>query len=448
MIESLKTILPRDWVRDEWSIEMYDWGERVRLFRDYYDGNHRARLTENMKNMLRVTGSQYDQFNENYCPLVVDTFADRLIADDIVSGDPTVDQFVQSVLRRNRWDGLQMDIHDAAIRDGDTFALVEYDSQQEAVVIHHEPCWDGDTGMLVVYDRQLRNIIAAIKVWYEGAADARRVNVYYSDRVEKYRADETGYGLLPFVDEDTDENGRVDWLVGQVPVVHYRNRVRSRERYGVSELASVVPLQDALNRGLMSMVMVSELTAFAMRVAKGFEPPDEISPGMWVTIAAEGLSRDQVADAYTLEAGGIVPFIDQANHIVEQISTISRTPLGHLGGSDAVSGESLKQRESGLLAKVRRAQVRFGNVHEDLLALAIKVYNVYGESTIGDNVSLRCVWRDAEVRNDAEQIANAMMTRDILGDRETVRLLANVYGFTVEDQERILTDVSNQTRMN
>lgn len=448
MIESLKTILPRDWVRDEWSIEMYDWGERVRLFRDYYDGNHRARLTENMKNMLRVTGSQYDQFNENYCPLVVDTFADRLIADDIVSGDPTVDQFVQSVLRRNRWDGLQMDIHDAAIRDGDTFALVEYDSQQEAVVIHHEPCWDGDTGMLVVYDRQLRNIIAAIKVWYEGAADARRVNVYYSDRVEKYRADETGYGLLPYVDEDTDENGRVDWLVGQVPVVHYRNRVRSRERYGVSELASVVPLQDALNRGLMSMVMVSELTAFAMRVAKGFEPPDEISPGMWVTIAAEGLSRDQVADAYTLEAGGIVPFIDQANHIVEQISTISRTPLGHLGGSDAVSGESLKQRESGLLAKVRRAQVRFGNVHEDLLALAIKVYNVYGESTISDNVSLRCVWRDAEVRNDAEQIANAMMTRDILGDRETVRLLANVYGFTVEDQERILTDVSNQTRMN
>ena len=440
MLSTIYEMLPRTLVRDEWLTETDDWGDRVKLFRDYYDGNHRSKLTGNMKRMLRISGEQHDQFNENYCGLVVDTYADRLLVDRIEGDSEEASDWSEQLLTVNRWDGLQMDLHEAAIRDGDTFLLLEYDNERGRVVLSHEPCWDGETGMIVVYDRRLKNILIAVKIWYEGVDDARRVNFYYPDRVEKYIADESGYGMLPFVDESTDERGVAEWLPGVVPVVHYRNRQRTRTQYGISELASVVPLQDALNRGLMSMVMTAELTAFLIRVAKGFEPPAEVSPGMWITIGAEGLTNDMVADAFTLEPGGIVPFIDQANHLIEQIATISRTPLPTTLGGDNASGEALKQRESGLLAKVRKAQVKVGNAHEDMMQLAALIHDTFSPTRAPISDDWRCVWRDPQIRNEAEMIANALAVRDIVGDRETLRLLGEVYGYGMAKQQEIIEE--------
>ena len=444
MLSTIYEMLPRTLVRDEWLVETDDWGDRVKLFRDYYDGNHRSKLTGNMKRMLRISGDAHDQFNENYCGLVVDTYADRLLVERMQGNDDEATNWATELLDANRFDGLQMDIHEATIRDGDTFVLLEYDSDSDSVVFSHEPCWNGETGMIAVYDRRLKNILVAVKVWYEGLDDARRVNFYYPDRVEKYIGDESGYGMQPYVDDSTDERGIAEWLPGFVPVVHFRNRARTMTQYGISELASVVPLQDALNRGLMSMVMTAELTAFLIRVAKGFEPPAEVSPGMWITIGAEGLSNDQVADAFTLEPGGIVPFIDQANHLIEQIATISRTPLPTtLGGANA-SGEALKQRESGLLAKVRKAQVKIGNSHEDMMRMAVMLYNTFAPTRAPESI-WRCVWRDAQVRNEAQMIQNALAIRDIVGERETLRLIAEVYGYGMGKQEEIQQEKQAQT---
>ena len=444
MLSTIYEMLPKTLVRDEWLVETDDWGDRVKLFRDYYDGNHRSKLTGNMKRMLRISGDAHDQFNENYCGLVVDTYADRLLVERMQGDSDEATEWATELMDANRFDGLQMDIHEATIRDGDTFVLLEYDNETDRVVFSHEPCWDGETGMIAVYDRRLKNILIAVKVWYEGLDDARRVNFYYPDRVEKYIADESGYGMQPYVDDSTDERGIAEWLPGVVPVIHYRNRMRTMTQYGISELASVVPLQDALNRGLMSMVMTAELTAFLIRVAKGFEPPAEVSPGMWITIGAEGLSNDQVADAFTLEPGGIVPFIDQANHLIEQIATISRTPLPTTLGGDSASGEALKQRESGLLAKVRKAQVKVGNSHEDLMRVAVLLHNTFS-ATRAPISDWRCVWRDAQVRNEAQMIQNALAVRDIVGERETLRLIAEVYGYGMGKQEEIQQEKQAQT---
>lgn len=444
MLSTIASMLPRGLVRDEWDTEHHDWGERVKLFRDYYDGNHRLKLTGNMKRMLRVSGDQHDQFNDNFCGLIVDTYADRLLVQSIAGDSDEATEFSETLLDANRFDGLQMDIHEATARDGDTFVLLEYDTDADRVVLHHEPCWDGETGMIAVYDRRLKNIIVAIKVWYEGDDDQRRVNFYYADRVEKYIADESGYGMQPYTDDSTDERGVAEWLPNVVPVIHYRNKMRTSTQFGISELSSVIPLQDALNRGLMSMVMTGELTAFSIRVAKGFMPPAELSPGMWVTIGENGLTPDMVADAYTLEAGGIVPFIEQANHLIEQIATISRTPLpSTLGGANA-SGEALKQRETGLLAKVRKAQVKIGNAHEDMMALAAIIHNTYATTSVPDS-SWRTIWQDAEIRNESQMIANALSVREIVGDRETLRLIADVYGYDMQKQEQIVAEQQQRT---
>ena len=61
----------------DWSANVTRWGEGVALWRKYSAGEHRAKLTAAMRDMLRISGAVTDQFNDNYCEMVVDRLADR-----------------------------------------------------------------------------------------------------------------------------------------------------------------------------------------------------------------------------------------------------------------------------------------------------------------------------------------------------------------------------------
>ena len=450
MLEQIETMLG-SMVRDEWAAEVEAQGEKVLLYRQYADGEHRAKLTPEMKQMLRISGDALDQFNANYCDLVVATMADRLTVERIEGGDDA-SEWAEALLRYNRFDGFQMDVHEATIRDGDTFVMLGYDNDAQMPTFHHEPAWDGDTGMIVVYDRMRVNILVAIKVWYEAnpassgedSTDDKRINIYYPDRVEKYWSAEGGDSLDPIGEEPTPWKMTSGEAVG-VPVIHFRNRARSRTTTGISELASVIPLQDALNRNLTSMVTTSELSAFQIRVAKGFDPPTNLSPGMWVVIGPEGLDKDQVADADTMEQAQLVPFINQAYFLIDQIGNVSRTPMAGNMGGDSQSGEALKQREVGLLGKIGRFQVKTGNAWEDVMQMAARVQTAFGSKQPPQVQTWNTKWKDAQIRNDAETIQNAMMVADLVGEAETLRLVGKVFGWDEAKIKMIMAEKASET---
>lgn len=418
-------------VRSTWANEVRHQGTLVRLFRDYYSGNHRARLEPHMKEMLRVSGNELDQFNINYCETVVQSMADRLAITSIEGGTKEASLWASDVLDANRVDGLQMDVHEAALRDGVTYVMVAYDNEQQMPVLAHEPAWDGDVGMIAIRDRTGKTIIAAIKVWYEG--DDKRVNLYLPEQVEKYAL--TDGALKPLGDPEAWV-GRDAQQIG-VPVVAFGA--------GRSELAPVIPMQDALNRTLVSMVMTGELTAFQIRIALGFDPPAKVTPGMWVVIGKEGLSKDQIVDAKVLPQGQLVPFISQAEFLINQIATVSRTPIPAAMGGDNASGEALKQREVGLLGKIRRFHVRGGNSWEDVMTMAAAVQRAFGRRQPPASDRWWTRWEEAEMRNDAEVVANALSVRELVGDRETLRLVANVFDYDDSDVDRVLKERDAQT---
>lgn len=428
-----KILMGEGLVREGWANDMREWGERVALYRRYYEGDHRVYLTDVMQKLLQSN----EGFQDNYCELVVNTMTDRLQLSGVGSDDEAANDWAGEVMRRNRFDALQLDVHQAVIRDGDTFVLVEYDEAKGAVAVHHEEAFDGVEGMMVVYGRKRREIVAAVKIWHE--VEGRRVNVYYVDRVAKY--------LIRDAEEDSGDGGKLEpigedvkWLPGRVPVVHFKNRAGSRDLTGVSEIKAAIPLNDALNRTLVSMVMTSELTAFPLRVAKGFTPPATLEPGMWVTIGAEGIDKDMQVDAFTLEAGGITSLIEQCEMLIDQIGTVTLTPLPSLSGSASASGEALKERKDGLVGKVQRAQTRLGNAWEDMLALASVVHNTFSVSQINSDAMWDARWRDAQVRNDVEVIQNAVAVRDAVGEREFLRLIGGVFGYTDDKIEAIMAE--------
>src|SRR5690606_31008791 len=59
-----------------------------------------------------------------------------------------------------------------------------------------------------------------------------------------------------------------------VPVFHVANNGRTGE-YGRSEIEPVIPLQDALNKTLMDMLIAMEFAAYPQRYIIGAEPENE-----------------------------------------------------------------------------------------------------------------------------------------------------------------------------
>jgi hypothetical protein len=144
-----------------------------------------------------------------------------------------------------------------------------------------------------------------------------------------------------------------------------------------------------------------------------------------------------MVDMKQLPASSLVPYIDQANFIVEQMSQITRTPLMRISG-DTASGESLKQKEVGLIAKVEKAQIRLGESWEWTIELANLVAKTYGKVSAPKLGRCMALWEGAQIRNDSEIIANALAVADRIGDEAFLKLIAPVFGWDGETVQGIL----------
>lgn len=449
---SLNTQLTSRFGVDTWVNEQELRAKQVAKYRKYYDGEHDVKLTDAMKEALREKDT-LSPFSDNYCELVVDQFADRLTLQGISADNEAATKWAGEILTDNRLDGLQTSIYNSTIMDGETFLLVDY--FENKVRFTHETAYDGSEGMLILYERTNATVpTLAIKVWLVSVltetvvngqtqtalTDVTRTTVYYSDRIERY---ENG---VPITSPQDIRPGVQENPLGRVPVIHFKNKPSKRKKAGKSEIASVIPLQNTLNRTLVSMVMTSEYTAFQMLIAYGFDPPTTVSPGGWIKVPQnEGDTGENKVDR--VPAGSIEPFVAQANWIITQIATVSKTPLPGFEQSGE-SGEAKKQREAGMLAKIRSAHVSLGNAWEDVMRMAWDVQDTYG-SRPPAYTQFTAKWVGAEVRNDSEVIANANAVREFIPRIEYLRLIAPVFGWTDQKIQEIadMSESEEKVRM-
>lgn len=420
-------------------------GKLVRLFREYHEGQHRLKLTGEMRKMMQIGDDRLDRYNDNYCEMVVSKLGDRLVLDTVENGSEAAQEWAEALMRANRMDALQIAVHEAALRDGETFVMAEYQDGR-GTLLAHELAWDGASGILPVYDGRGETLVAAAKVWLDG--DVTRVNIYYQQSVAKYTAFESELQLIS--EEDTTRLGSAPG----VPLVAFRNQGGGR-----SELVNIVPLQDSLNRTLVSMVMNGELTAFSLLFAVGFKPPAGVTPGMIIHAMIEdengkpivASDRDEaeayaaLMDAYKLEriqGGSVVELIGQAEFLIDQISTISSTPIPSRRGSGNISGEALKQLDISLLGKARRAQVQIGNAWEDVFALAGRVEALYAANLPPKAEAWYARWKNSEIRNDADIRETAKLLHEWGYEREALRVLSqsSQVQYSEEDIERLLSE--------
>lgn len=375
-------------------------------YRQYYDGDHPTQLTERQRKYLALRTDV--NFCANYCQVVVDALAERLKVSGFVCKDNALSELIADWWRENRMDEVQNDVHAATIRDGDTFVIVEWDNDLGRPRFVHNLANDGTAGVQVTYSDEGKVPLFATKRWVTvvggNAGKERRLNIYFSSWVEKYIShDDTESGEwrryqepgepwpLPWVDREGRPLG--------IPVIHFRNK-GGGQSHGLSELANVTPLQDALNKILIDYVAACDSTGFQMIFISGHDPETnvEVGPGRFIW------TESPDARAQVLRAADMRGLKDSMSDMVIQVAGVSRTPQYYFQGiGEPPSGESLKAQETGLVSKAKNRQVSFGNSWEDVLRMGIKLEQTFGKSK-PDAGLIECQWRDPETRNDESHL--------------------------------------------
>src|SRR5262249_15133666 len=149
----------------------------------------------------------------------------------------------------------------------------------------------------------------------------------------------------------------------------------------------VIPLQDAINKLSADMIVASEYAAFPQRWVTGVEipvyPEGHPSAGQPLPSIAGFLSgadrvmavEDQNARFGNFAVSDPGIYVNAIQSFIQHIAAQTRTPPHYLLGAmgSFPSGESLKATETGLVAKVKRKQLAFGEGWEEAMRLAFMV---------------------------------------------------------------------------
>lgn len=404
--------------------------------REYYDGIHASQLTARLREFLNVYGENH--FTVNYCPMVVNAKADRLKVSAFESEDDAQNDILWRWWRRNRMDRKQNIVHRQAVRDGDTFVLVEWDEEADMPRFYIEPAFAGD-GVMVYYSEERRDEIEfASKHWRvqygKHAGKMRRLNLYYPNRIEKYVShDEIGAGMWrPYVTGDAPPDAIQPGMLGEaavhwftadgtengtplgVPVVHFKHN-DTGEGYGTSHLANVMPVQDTVNKMMIDLLAASDAAGFSLLVGYGTTAwtDTKVGPG-----AVAAVSKPPTeAKLERLAGDNPVNLLNVYNALVMEIARISGTPISYFQLSGQVAAEgTLKQQEVALISQVQKSQTDFGNGWEDCMQIARRMHNAFStEAELDTDAIIDTVWEPAETRNEKEQVEVLAIQVDKLG---------------------------------
>lgn len=382
----------------------------------YYDGAHNLAFAG--EKFLEAFGGMFHAFADNWCGVVVDAVEERLNVEGFrVDPKGGADAAAWAIWQRNEMDAQSQLGHQEALIGGAAYAVVWPDGDDKA-----EITVESAANTIVEYHPKFRRQRrAGLRLWmddwgFEHAELILADDVYLfrskGKRTDVADAARSQWIPDPAESEKIDDIGRMANELGEVSIIELMNRPRLRVARRVqwaahSEIASIIPLQDGINKMIADMLVASEFAAFKQRILIGYEgerdengveqPPNwKPGPGRvnWVA--------DDKIKVETFDAADLSNFTTAIELLVQHVASISRTPPHYLNASaDRLSGESIKAAETGLVAKTRRKMRPFGEAWEDVMRLSGKIEK---NAALTEATAMETIWADPETRTEAEHI--------------------------------------------
>ena len=337
--------------------------------------------------------------------LAVDSLAERLnVVGFRIDGQP--DDDLWSAWRSCDMQDAATQCHTEALAVGRSFAIVWARAGQPLISV------ESPRQVQVERDPATRAVTAAVKRWAE-YGKARAV-VYGPEVITRFTSDaaipqqwpadpvdQQGFGFPP---DSWTVSGETANPLGAVPVVPFINRGRLLDLEGVSEMAPILDLADALNKVMSDSLVSSEFYSRPRRWVTGLEivededgnPVDPFSSEasrVWQSEAPE--TRFGSFDGGSLDSYGTLVGI-----ITQQIGALAGLPPHYLGvhQDQPASADAIRSSESSLVTRALGKQRSFGSSWAQVAALAVAARDGADPS----QVRAETMWQSSETRTPAQ----------------------------------------------
>lgn len=347
-------------------------------------------------------GDRLQSLSINFCALAVDALSERLrLQGFTVDGQPDLELW--ETFNRTMLDGEQS-VHLDALALGSSYVSVWSDGTLPVALPEHP------AQVVTTSNPVTREVDSALKRWtQDGKAHAvlygrDRITTYESNSYVPQDATAPTFSVGAIPSTGWTATGSVPNPLGVVPVVPFVNASRLIEPYGVSEMAGIADLNDALTKILVDMLVTSESSAQPRRWATGIEVEvddngNAYDPWEGRTTTAQSESPDAKFGQFS--PSDLSAYRNAAELLVRQIGALSGLPPQQLGlhADSAMSADAIRAAEASLVAKAEQRQKQFGKSWADVARLMVAIRDGRDPRTV--NVS--CVWGDPASRSTAQE---------------------------------------------
>jgi Phage portal protein, SPP1 Gp6-like len=400
---------------------------RAREFQDYYEGEQGVIALLDTEER-RTFKTFLDESGANWCELIVNAVAERLQVVGFRFGDDQASEAAWTIWQANQMDADSELVQTDALVMGSSFVLVQPDE-------------DNPTGVAITAESPLQ-----ATVLYQPGNRRRRL---------------AGYKRFPEVPGEPGRNIEVlitpeeiitwnPWEIGPEVYPNPAGTVGLIELvpqprtvgWPRSELAPAVAIQDRIQTILFNRCVAMDYGAFrqiwatgikiardVIRTADGGEVvkvtrPFDIGANRLLTNENDGGKFGAFQES-TL--GGYLASVEQD---VTMLAAITQTPAHYLTGHLVnLSADAIKAAETGLVAKVRRRSLHFGEGYEEAMRLALQLAG----NPAAVDTSAEVIWADFETRSEGQRV-DALVKMATLGVPREV--LWQRWGATPQEIER------------
>ncbi|MFK0295483.1 phage portal protein [Streptomyces sp. NPDC090442] len=385
----------------------------IRKYADYYEGRQ-ATMPFSQNLYSTAFGDAFREWSDNFCALVIDAVLERLsVVGFRLTDDPDADADAHDIWMRNNMPVQSSAAHLDAMVHGEAYAIVWAGVDNEPVI----SCESAEQ-VVVQYRPGSRTEIEAAAKFYRDDFGREYVSLWTADYT--YTSFSDGRQWYEPVQDPNP--------LGVVPVVPISNRARLTGD-PVSDLQSIVPLQDAINKTATDALVASEMAAFPARFVTGLEIVED---GDGRPIEPFRIAIDKVLQAEDPQARfGQFAAADLSNYrvlidlLTQHLASLARVPYHYMldSGGQPATGEGAEAAEYGLIAKSRERILHFGRAWVEVMRLA---FLVKGDSR-ADCHTAEVIWADVENRSEAQHM-DALIKLKALG--VPVEVLWERAGFT------------------
>lgn len=379
-------------------------------YRDYFEGeNELVFATEEFK---AAFGSAFKSFRSNWSEVVVETLEERLNLLNI-SGPEA--ETVWTEINNNNRSYVEGELYNGALVETRSTLFVWPETDGETITgVRLDPV-KADKVYVAFENGDPRRPIRATKVWQTNSGRIH-ATLYTKTNIYKF---ESSYSVEE-INKVALQGRRIpetmtriwsrrevegeSWPLpnpyGEIPIVEFPNKNYK------SEVKSVIPIQDGLNKALINMFVTMEYDAFRQKyMVTSNDPPDggwKNTPGhVWQIEPETNFDGNPLpVQIGSFAPSDLAPYVNIIEIMLGMVASQSRTP-GHYfmtstqkgGRGDAPSGDALRVAETGLVKKIQNLHEVWDWSWHQVFRLILKTLNDFQDPDMQTLSQIKLHWQ-------------------------------------------------------